>query len=264
MTGILASLCHATPLFSHPSQASFSDVVQIPPSDFHKSGSRAIEDWINAKYANKVLHRGGLCVGLHSIQAMSEGQIGKGTGGGGIVNVNIDFSMVVFRPFRGEIIPGVISSANPKDGVWLSMDFLDDLLAPPQLLFEGTSWDRDDFGTEAFVWHPSADDEYFFDRAEICLFRVEDETWCDLSPKTQGQEPTFEQKKLEASGDDAQPKTPYLIRGSMALTGLGPTLWWEGGQSEEVDEMEVDEMEVDEMEVDGLVNGESGNHPNGR
>lgn len=88
----------------------------------------SIEDNINAKYANKVVQNIGLCICLYDLLSASEGLIGHGTG---IVNVNgtlrftflmlqsglantsiVEFRLIVFRPFRHEILFGRIKSAN--------------------------------------------------------------------------------------------------------------------------------------------------------
>lgn len=95
----------------------------------------------------------GLCVGLYDILATSEGLIGHGTG---TVNVNVDFRLIVFRPFKGEILQGRISQ-NSEYGIRsmlslfaiayghtcschaVSMDFFDDVFVPaPAMLFENT------------------------------------------------------------------------------------------------------------------------------
>lgn len=215
-------------------------MVQIHPTDFSKSSARAIEDFINAKYADNVIHKVGLCVGFHSIIKTSEGLIGHGTG---IVNVNVDFRMIIYRPFKGEIVHATITHSSPRGGVYLSQDFFEDIVVPPETLFENTSWGKDDQGVEAFIWRPKDEDsgevnEYFFDRAENCLYRVEEEQWRDLSPQMQKPSQAFvADDHVDESG---LRKTPYLIRGSMMLTGLGPTLWWMGeGQAAEegVDEV---------------------------
>jgi hypothetical protein len=79
-----------TPIsFSYPisqtSQTKIADLVQIVPEDFEKDASLAIEDNINAKYANKVIQKIGLCICLYDLLSASEGLIGHGTG---LVNVN--------------------------------------------------------------------------------------------------------------------------------------------------------------------------------
>ncbi|KAK3690791.1 DNA-directed RNA polymerase III complex subunit Rpc25 [Vermiconidia calcicola] len=207
---------------------SLADVVQIHPSEFNKPSARAIEDYINTKYADKVIHKVGLCLGFHSIISSSEGLIGHGTG---IVNVNVDFRLMVYRPFKGEIVLGTITHSNPRAGIYLSQDFFEDIVVPPETLFEGTSWGKDDQGVEAFIWRSKNEatgdeNEFFFDRAENCLYRVEDEQWRDLSPQMQKNGQDF---LMEDAIDDGElRKTPYLIRGSMMFSGLGLTMWWTG------------------------------------
>ncbi|KAF2481127.1 RNA polymerase III subunit Rpc25-domain-containing protein [Neohortaea acidophila] len=219
---------------------SLTDVVQIHPTDFNKPGYRAIEDFINAKYADKVIHKVGLCVAFHSIISTSEGLIGHGTG---IVNVNVDFRLIVFRPFKGEIVSAIITNAAPQVGIVLSHDFFEDVVVPPETLFQDTRWDRDENGTELFIWYQKAADydeptPYYFDRAEKCLYRVEEEQWTDLSPQKQKPHSQFADQ-----GDDLEGRRPpYLIRGSMMLSGLGPTLWWS-----------TDEIDGPDDDVDGDV-----------
>lgn len=76
------------------SQTKLSDLVQIVPEDFDKDAALAIEDNINAKYANKVIQKIGLCICLYDLLSASEGLIGHGTG---LVNVNGTF--VLRQPF---------------------------------------------------------------------------------------------------------------------------------------------------------------------
>ena len=227
-------------------QVSLSDVVQICPAEFRKTNTRAIEDFINAKYADKVVHKVGLCLALHSIISHSEGFIGHGTG---IVNVNVDFRLVVFRPFKGEILSATIVHSNPMRGIYLSHDFFEDVLIPPETLFESTEWGHDEQGVEAFIWRPKNDEtaetnDYYFDRAEDCMYRVEEEQWRDLSPNMVMPTQQFVANEQEERGVR---KIPYLLRGSMMLTGLGPTLWWAGDDEPGNNANGVAEsMEVDE------------------
>ncbi|KAK5174089.1 DNA-directed RNA polymerase III complex subunit Rpc25 [Saxophila tyrrhenica] len=203
-----------------------ADLVEIPPQDLEKPPARAIEDLINAKFADKVIFEVGLCVGFHSIIKCSEGKIASGSGH---VAVNVDFRLIVYRPFKGEIVHGTITHSNPRAGVYLSQDFFEDIVVPPETLFDGTAWGVDDQGVEAFIWNTN-DNEYFFDRAESCLFRVEEEQWVDMSPQTKSPGGQFIAEDAQTEGE--KKKTPYLVRGSMMLSGLGPTLWWSGEQIE--------------------------------
>lgn len=100
---------------------------------------------------------------------------------------------------------------------------------PPETLFENTAWGSDDQGVQAWIWRPKdegtgVENEFFFDRAEGCLYRVEEEQWRDMSPQTKSPGGQFIAEDAMTEGHVK--KTPYLIRGSMMLSGLGPTLWW--------------------------------------
>jgi DNA-directed RNA polymerase III subunit RPC8 len=81
----------------------------------------------------------------------SDGLIGHGTG---LVNVNVKFRLIVFRPFKGEILLGKISSATQQGikSMQLSqarghythankkavgVEFFNDILIPPDLLLDG-------------------------------------------------------------------------------------------------------------------------------
>lgn len=83
--------------------STLTDLIEITPEDFKKPSEHALEDNINAKYADKVrspfagyprmpplttaqvIQKVGLCICLYDIIKYSEGLIGHGTG---IVNVN--------------------------------------------------------------------------------------------------------------------------------------------------------------------------------
>ena len=84
---ILASLLNvpSTPCHLTKIQTKLADLVQIVPEDFDKDPRQAIEDNINAKYANKVIQKIGLCICLYDLLFASEGLIGHGTG---LINVN--------------------------------------------------------------------------------------------------------------------------------------------------------------------------------
>jgi len=111
-------------------------LIQITPQDCEKPSARALEDNINLKYADKVIPKIGLVVSLFDIQNFSEGLIGHGTG---TVNVHVDFRLIVFRPFKGEVLQGRIS-ANDEQGIRISIDFFDDIFVPgPHMLFENTT-----------------------------------------------------------------------------------------------------------------------------
>ena len=89
---------------------------------------------------------------------------------------------IVFRPFKGEILTGKI--ANSSDlGIRISLDFFDDIFIPaPTMIFEPSTFNDTE---EAWIWESTPDSQLFFDKNEAVKFRVEAETWTDLSPEKQ-------------------------------------------------------------------------------
>ncbi|KAL8387562.1 hypothetical protein RB599_002666 [Gaeumannomyces hyphopodioides] len=153
-----------------------ADLVQIKPAQFAKLSIDAIEDNLNEKYCNKVIQKLGLCICVYDLLWASEGLIGHGTG---VVNVNgipiyttlsfstpphlghrlvsctlhasrltcttlltgiaVECRLVVFRPFKGEVLFARISRC-VKDGIHLRTDFFDDIFIPFDELPEGATF----------------------------------------------------------------------------------------------------------------------------
>ena len=59
--------------------------------------------------SSQVIQKIGLCICLYDILKVQDGIIGYGSGE---ANVNVEFRLIVFRPFKGEIILGQIASAS--------------------------------------------------------------------------------------------------------------------------------------------------------
>ncbi|KUL85666.1 hypothetical protein ZTR_08883 [Talaromyces verruculosus] len=190
--------------------ATISDLVQIRPEDFSKFSAVAIEDNINEKYANKVIQKIGLCIGFYDLLKSSDGLIGHGTG---LVNVNVTFRIIVFRPFKGEILLGKIASSS-EEGLKINMEFFGDITVPGTLLFDGS---RFDLAENLWVWETEAPEPYYYDIGEIVRFRVESEEWHD-------QRPTGPDRAEAQTA--AENKPPYSIRASMMMEGLGLIAWW--------------------------------------
>ncbi|KAF2634693.1 hypothetical protein P280DRAFT_463189 [Massarina eburnea CBS 473.64] len=209
------------------------DLIQITPDQFNRPSAQALKDAINTKYSNKVIQNIGLCLCLWDILQTSEGLIGHGTG---LVNVNVEFRMTVFRPFQGEILYGRIKSASPL-GIVIDMDFTSEVFVPANALQENSEFDE---AESTWVWQTENGSELFFDRGESVLFRVDREDWID-------QKPTLVQK--DANGHPIEERdTAWRIIGAMNKSGLGPTLWWD--DAEEVEE-EGDADEDGDVDMEG-------------
>lgn len=214
------------------------DLVQILPENTGKPAEEFITDAVNSKYANKIIQKIGMCICLFDILQVSQGFIGHGTG---LVNINVEFRMLVFRPFRGEILYGRIRSSN-EEGIQIDLDFHNEIFVPYQNLPTNSHFDQ---GENAWVWKHEGS-ELFFDRGEPVLFRVEQEEWID-------QKPSIEQK--DEQGEIIFTRgTAWRVIGSMSQSGLGPTLWWgeagDGG-GEEGDEEIVEDADEEDVQMEG-------------
>ncbi|KAJ5082035.1 DNA-directed rna polymerase III 25 kd polypeptide, partial [Penicillium argentinense] len=185
-----------------------SDLIQISPEDFSKFSAVAIEDNINEKYANKVIQKIGLCISFYDLLESSDGLIGHGTG---LVNA-VKFRLIVFRPFKGEIMLGKIASGT-EHGIKIAVEFFNDILIPPELLMPGAKFD---YADQVWIWENDEGSCFYFDVGEVVRFRVEMEEWNDQVPN--GPE--------LADGPVMERKSPYSLIGSMQMAGLGPITWW--------------------------------------
>ncbi len=147
---------------------------------------------------------------MYDLLKISDGLIGHGTG---FVNVNVEFRMIVFRPFKGEIIQGTISNTTP-DSIRISTEFFNDIHVPPHLLFPDTEFEKTE---QVYIWR-NDETELYFDKGDIVRFRVENEEWHDLSMLAPP-------SKVDTTGE-IEKKVPYSIVASMQEPGLGNVLWW--------------------------------------
>ncbi|CAJ2513482.1 Uu.00g016010.m01.CDS01 [Anthostomella pinea] len=187
-----------------------ADLVQIPPSQFEQHSRIAIENNINAKYSNRVIQKIGLCICMFDLLWASEGLIGHGTG---LVNVNVEFRMIVFRPFKGETLFGRISSSTPE-GLNIRTEFFEDIFVPYKELPESTEFDHNE---QSWIWVLEDDERMHYDKNEMVRFQVIDEVWNDQMPETVEDEDMENAKKV----------SPYSIQGTMMKEGLGVCLWWD-------------------------------------
>jgi len=204
-----------------------ADLVQIVPEDFNKDAAQAIEDNINAKYANKVIQKIGLCICLYDLLSSSEGLIGHGTG---LVNVNVEFRLIVFRPFKHEVIIGRISSAS-TDGIRVRLPFFDEIFVPRQSLPEGS-----EFSSEQIYEWRTEDNTLFFDTHETVRLRIQDEVWKDQSPVGPREKDEPSNSLSIPVGSGKTKNSPYSLIGSMDDAGMGPIIWWDGEEAEEEEE----------------------------
>ncbi|KAI1847353.1 hypothetical protein JX265_005588 [Neoarthrinium moseri] len=186
-----------------------ADLVQIAPAQFEKHSRVAIENNINAKYANRVIQKIGLCICMYDLLWSSEGLIGHGTG---LVNVNVEFRLIVFRPFKGEALFGRISSATPE-GLNIRTEFFEEIFVPFKELPDGCEFDHNQ---QTWTWVVDGAPMYY-DKNESVRLQVIDEVWHDQRPESTSEEAVEKAKKI----------SPYSVRGTMMKEGLGCCIWWD-------------------------------------
>ncbi|KND04946.1 DNA-directed RNA polymerase [Spizellomyces punctatus DAOM BR117] len=185
------------------------DNIRTHPSDFSKPRIESLTDELNKKYSNKILHNVGLCIRVWDILEASDEIVHMVQDGSS--QAKVTFRMVVFRPFKGEIMTGKVASSHPTEGVRVTMDFFDDIIIPPSFLQAGSEYDEEE---KVWVWKYEENDLYM-DKDEPIRFRMEIEEFVDVGPVRDGVD---EEKKV----------APYSLVVSVAEPGLGLLSWWEG------------------------------------
>lgn len=203
-----------------------SDLVRVPPDQFHRHTKAAIFHQLNSKFANKVIPHVGLCITIYDLLAVDEGQLKPGDGA---AYINTTFRALVFKPFVGEIITGWISQCT-AEGIKVSLlGVYDDIFIPQKMLFEGCYYSPDD---SAWVWPMDEETKLYFDVNEKIRFRVEQEVFVDVKPKSPKEREAEEQMEQDENSTEEQKakieKPPaYALLGSCQTDGMGLVGWWE-------------------------------------
>ncbi|KAI9102688.1 hypothetical protein DFS34DRAFT_565204, partial [Phlyctochytrium arcticum] len=130
------------------------DNVRTAPAEFGRPRGEALTNELNRKYANKILHDVGFCIRVWDIIEATDEVVHMVQDGSS--QTKVTFRMVVFRPFKGEILTGKVLSNHATEGLkgmcspylvtmccWLtfcivSMEFFSDITIPPAFLQAGT------------------------------------------------------------------------------------------------------------------------------
>jgi DNA-directed RNA polymerase III subunit RPC8 len=180
----------------------------------------------------KVIQKVGLCICFYDLLTASEGLIGHGTG---LINVKVTFRLIIFRPFRGEVLEGTISESSPA-GLRLHIEFFDDITVPgPSNLLDPSRYDPRE---NTWVWTSEDGSQFYFDKAERVRFRIEEEIWTDQAVDEEGGDLVVERTAQPADGDDEgararkeeenrrKNRTPWRLVASMQQGGMGVLTWW--------------------------------------
>ncbi|KAK0422016.1 hypothetical protein QR680_007314 [Steinernema hermaphroditum] len=203
--------------------STIKDTIQSKPHQFQGDYEERLTTAINNRYANKVIPNVGLAMNLYDFVDIGEAHILPGDG---CTYTQVTFRLVVFRPFIGQVLEGVVLSSS-KEGVYITLDFFDDIKVPPSRLPQNSRFDQNE---QSWYWayQPSPEDEetrLFMDPGKRVRFRVVKEVFNDVQP-----------------GEEDSSKKSYELEASMAENGLGCMLWWVTSDVEVEDEEEDEAM----------------------
>jgi DNA-directed RNA polymerase III subunit RPC8 len=88
-----------------------SDVIPVAPALFDADYTQVLVEEIDRKYANKVVADVGLCVTLYDFVHIGDAFVHPADG---TSHSQVEFRMVVFRPFVGEVLKGRIVSCTEE------------------------------------------------------------------------------------------------------------------------------------------------------
>lgn len=189
------------------------DVVRVVPSKFNAPQKKALIDEINYRFANKVIYNVGLCIFLHDITKIGDSFIYPNDGAS---YTQVEFRMIVFRPFVGEILVGKIVSSS-EEGLKISMGFFDDITVPVDNFSPKTSFNKEE---QVWVWQYGGS-QLYLDIHEKIVFKVSDENFTDVPPKD-----SVSMDNMSTPTGDNTRAAPYAIKASLFGYGLGAWNWW--------------------------------------
>ncbi|KAH7517300.1 DNA-directed RNA polymerase III subunit rpc8 [Ziziphus jujuba] len=182
--------------------------LRVPP-DLHNSPiQEAIKGELEKLFLDKVIANLGLCISVYDIRSIKGGFIFPAEGA---ATYTVVFTLIVFRPFVGEIIAAKLIESN-ADGLRLSVGFFDDIYIPVSLFPDPCHSEPDPTKRDRVKWIWEYEGEkYDFDEQDEIRFQVH-----SINYPTIPVEPPKESK----------PFAPMKIIGALNSEGLGPVTWW--------------------------------------
>lgn len=203
--------------------ASLSDSVKVEPNALGKDFQQAITDELNTKYSNKIVHDLGLCICLYDLAHFEDPIVFPGEGA---IFTRVEFRLMIFRPFIGEVLQGKVQSCD-EDGIRISVGFFDDIFVPNTCLKSDCRFDP---AERVWIWEYDSN-ELFIDLEEPIRVRVMAERFIEVAPVEK------DSASMMTSTTDSNSMVPvkelskqvpaYVITASIVEDGLGLLSWWQ-------------------------------------
>lgn len=198
-----------------------SDLIRVPPHTFSIPIQEALSNEIHTKYCNKIINNLGLAISLWDILDIKDGLLKPGDGASFI---EVQFRLIVWKPFVGEVIEGVVSDCT-IEGIKVKLNFFDEIFIPKAYVFENCSYRA---AERAWVWQPDEETELFIDINERIRFRIEEEVFINVKPKPEEQQqPHYQIQQQQPQQDKPNAPPPYAIVASCQTEGMGCVAWWD-------------------------------------
>ncbi|XP_019175812.1 PREDICTED: DNA-directed RNA polymerase III subunit RPC8-like isoform X2 [Ipomoea nil] len=104
--------------------------LRLPPHLLNLPLNEAIKGELEGLFVDKVIAQLGLCISVYDIRSIDGGFIFAGDGAS---TYTVKFRLIIFRPFRGEVIAARLKESN-ANGLRLSLGFFDDIYVPAALM----------------------------------------------------------------------------------------------------------------------------------
>ncbi|KAM9984544.1 hypothetical protein ACTFIY_008984 [Dictyostelium cf. discoideum] len=230
------------------------DKVRIAPSQFNNE-VQTIEDEIEKKYTSKVVLNAGLFVALYDILGTGDSYVHSGDGG---AHLMVRFRMVVFKPFKGEVLEGVIKKSS-RESIQISLGFFHEIYLNPIELPNPSNYNQEE-GLWYWEWN---ENQLFFEDGGRVRFKIDQ---VEFNPEISQPAPSpknvnteamdsyslreYKEKQIENENLLKQVKSPLILKVSMREAGLGMVSWWtnQSGGDDDDDENEED-GEIQDGEV---------------
>ncbi|KAJ0051829.1 hypothetical protein Pint_03195 [Pistacia integerrima] len=143
--------------------------LRLPPHLLSRPLDEAIKLELENIFLDKVVANLGLCISVYDIFKIEGGFIFPGEGAS---TYTVEFRLVVFRPFVGEIIAAKLKESD-ANGLRLSLGFFDDIYIPSHLLPSPSRSepDPDKRYDVRWIWE-FGDTKYLIDGIDEIKFRV--------------------------------------------------------------------------------------------
>ncbi|PFH31530.1 RNA polymerase Rpb7, N-terminal domain-containing protein [Besnoitia besnoiti] len=193
------------------------DAVSVLPEDQLKNQEEVLRRAIEEKYLNKVVADCGLAVALYELRRIQSATIRSGDGS---ARYKVDFALVFFRPFQGEILEGVLTHSD-SHGLRLSLGFFDDVFIPASALREPRGFNA---VSSRWCWNFEGHELEYAPLQHAIRFRVQEIRFDGGSVDGQ----SAGASELLVGGDRADARSaPMVVLGAVDEDGLGMKVWWQ-------------------------------------